>query len=76
MLEGLHAAGVRTPGIAYTDIVSVTDLLVHPSTAQSPVGTTVRVVQDRAPGAMVRHGDLGREPVSRALVLESLAAGG
>lgn len=76
VLLGLGAAGFRTPGVDYTDIVSVTDLLVHPPERQSPAGTDVRVVQDRAPGAFVWHGDLGREPVSRALVVEALATSG
>ena len=72
-LVRLHAEGVRTPGIAYTDIVSATDLLVHPPGAQSPPGTRVEVLHPRGDGLPVWHGELGRDPGSRGLVMDALA---
>lgn len=71
-LTSLHRDGIRTPGVAYTDIASVTDLLVHPPLEQSPPGTDLRVVAPAAGGLPVWHGELGRDPASRALVLAAL----
>ena len=71
-LTTLHREGIRTPGVAYTDIVSVTDLLVQPPLEQSPPGTDLRVVEPRGGTVPVWHGELGRDPVSRALVLDVL----
>lgn len=64
--------GDQDAGGAYTDIVSVTDLLVQPPLEQSPPGTDLRVVEPRGGTVPVWHGELGRDPVSRALVLDVL----
>lgn len=71
-LTSLHRDGIRTPGVAYTDIASVTDLLVHPPLEQSPPGTDLRVVPPTSGGLPVWHGELGRDPASRAMVLSAL----
>ena len=87
VLSTLHRDGIRTPGVDYTDIATVTDLLVQPPLqqspkqqspleqsplGQSPVGVDLRVVSS-PPGAIpVWHGELGRDNGSRALVLAAL----
>ncbi len=71
-LTALHRDGIRTPGVAYTDIVTVTDLLVQPPLEQSPPGTHLRVLPPSAGGVPVWHGELGRDPLSRTSVLEVL----
>ena len=72
LLVRLHADGLRTRGVVYTDIVSTVDLLVHPPLEQSPPGTEVRVVRPFAGSRPVWHGEPGRDPDSRALVMEAL----
>lgn len=72
LLARLHSDGLRTPGVAYTDIVSPVDLLVHPPLEQSPPGTVVRVAGPFARGLPVWHGELGSDPDSRAQVVEAL----
>ncbi|MGI9588489.1 MAG: hypothetical protein ACR2MR_09855 [Dietzia maris] len=72
LLVRLHADGLRARGVVYTDIVSTVDLLVHPPLEQSPPGTEVRVVQPFAGSRPVWHGEPGRDPDSRALVMEAL----
>ena len=72
LLVRLHADGLRARGVVYTDIVSTVDLLVHPPLEQSPPGTEVRVVRPFAGSRPVWHGEPGRDPDSRALVMEAL----
>lgn len=72
LLVRLHADGLRTRGVVYTDIVSTVDLLVHPPLEQSPPGWEVRVARPFAGGRPVWHGELGRDPDSRGLVVEAL----
>lgn len=72
LLTRLHENGVRTPGVAYTDVVSATDLLVHPPMEQSPPGTGVRLLDPPAGGGPLPHWELGRDPGSRETVLDLL----
>lgn len=72
LLVRMHADGIRTPGVRYTDIVSPGDLMIHPPLEQSPPGTDVRVLGPPGSGAPVWHGELGRDPGSRRLVVEAL----
>lgn len=72
LLTRLHADGVRTPGVTYTDIVSPGDLLIHPPLGQSPPGTRVHVLGTADHGPAVWHGELGRDPGSRRLVVDAL----
>lgn len=71
-LTALHRDGIRTPGVAYTDIASVADLLIHPPLEQSPEGTDLTVLSPVPGGLPVWHGELGRDPHSRASVLAAL----
>lgn len=71
-LASLHRDGIRTPGVAYTDIATVTDLLVDPPLGQSPAGTDLRVLPARTGGLPVWHADLGRDLDSRASALAAL----
>ena len=74
VLARLHEHGVRTPGVAYTDIVSPTDLLVHPPRGQSPPGTDARLLTPPAGGGPLPHWELGRDPGSRETVLDVLGS--
>lgn len=74
LLETLHREGIRRPGVEYTDIATATDLLIHPPLEQSSPPVALHVVPPPDGGLPVWHGELGRDPASRALVLDVLEA--
>ena len=66
-------AGDETPGtVSYTNVYSLTDELVEPSTTVPLSGASNVAVQSVCPGRVVHHGGLLDDAVAGALVLDAL----
>jgi triacylglycerol lipase len=66
-------AGDETPGaVSYTNVYSLTDELVEPSTTVPLTGASNVAVQSLCPGRVVHHGGLLDDAVAGALVLDAL----
>lgn len=79
LLRDLHARGVPTPGVRYTDIVSTCDLLVVPPERGALPGSTVVTLAGVPTGSdstgCVDHWRLPHDPAARAAVVAALPAG-
>lgn len=76
LLRDLHARGLPTPGVRYTDIVSECDILVVPTATSTVDGATVHLLQQHDPGSCTPHGLLPHDPIVHDLTIRSLAAHG
>jgi len=66
--------GDETPGaVSYTNVYSLTDELVEPSTTVPLAGASNVAVQSICPGRPVHHGGLLDDAVAGALVLDALS---
>ncbi len=74
LLRDLHARGLPTRGVRYTDIVSICDGLVVPAEANSIPGTTVHRLQDSNPLDCTPHHELPKSPLARHLVTSAASA--
>lgn len=75
LLTQLNAADETAPGPWWTSIWSESDEVVTPPASGSLEGATDLPLQAVCPGAAVAHGELPRDPLVTALVLEAFASG-
>lgn len=72
LLRDLHARGIPTPGVRYTDIVSACDGLVVPAENGALPTSTVVMLSGTDSTGCVDHWALPGNPVVRAAVIEAL----
>lgn len=75
LLTRLNADDETAPGPRWTSIWTESDEVVTPPSSGALEGATDVALQEVCPGIVVGHGDLPRDPLVTALVLEAFGSG-